>query len=121
MFDTEARTSGYGLSSSSIASKSNSILVLIVRTSAIAEEGTHLMDPAPESKLGKLVTEDGGLLFWGSSACSSSILSFGLGRETCTSLELMAELTAERLSVCVVPVLVAVVGVELECTMCRKR
>ena len=79
------------------------------------------MDSAPESKLGKLVTEDGGRLFWGSSACSSSILSFGLGREMCTSLELTAELTAERLSVCVVPVLVAVVGVVLVCTMCRMR
>ena len=73
----------------------------------------YLMDAAAESRLGKLVTEDGGRLFWGSSACSSSILSFVRGREMCTSLELTAELTAERLSVCIVPVLDAVVGVVL--------
>ena len=59
------------------------------------------MEAPAESKLGKLVTDDGGRLFWGSSACSSSIRSWVRGRDMCTSLELIAELTADLAPECI--------------------
>lgn len=61
---------------------------------------THLIEPSLLSNVGKLVEEDGGRTLrapsFVSAANSSSITSLVVGRDTCTSRELMAELTAER-------------------------
>ena len=85
-------------------------------------EETDLMEAAAESKLGKLVAEEGGRLFCGSSACSSSSMrSFALGRDMCTSLELTAELTADLPPICVGPDLAAVVVVVVVSAIRRMR